>query len=189
MAGAASGISDACQHFDHPVAGWLSGDHTSPPLVSGSSPDSTNRRPTCDFNGRSISLAKCIQLRRLTCRTSTAPEKHESPLKAHTGCADALSMIISPKYVAWAQNDAQANDEPQSNEDAGGPGYDRYSDDQINRDLQRLLRRLDELNLHTARGPGERAVVSGIEHEVERIQHEEIRRARSRHPSSQRSAG
>jgi hypothetical protein len=97
-------------------------------------------------------------------------------------------MIISPKYVAWTQNDAQANDEPPSDEGTRGPRYDRYSDDQINRNLQQRLRRLDELNLHAAGGPAKRAVVSVIEQEVERIQSELIRRARSRHPSSQGSA-
>jgi hypothetical protein len=105
-------------------------------------------------------------------------------VKVCTGRADTLPMIISPKYVVRELD----RNEPSGNQTSGGLRYERYSDERLNRDLHRQLRRLDEMHLHPASGPGKTALIVRISYEVERIQGELIRRARKRHPSSQGSA-
>jgi hypothetical protein len=93
-------------------------------------------------------------------------------------------MTISPKYAVRELD----HDDHSGNETPGFLRCERYSDEQLNRDLHRQLRRVDEIHLHPASGPGKKALIAGISREVEWIQSELIRRARSRHPSSQGSA-
>ncbi len=86
-------------------------------------------------------------------------------------------MIIRPDYVLWGQDDT---DRP-SYKTSGSSRYEQYTADQIDRDLHRQLRRLDEIHLHPASGTGKTALIERISSEVEQMQNELIRRALSRH--------
>ena len=62
--------------------------------------------------------------------------------------------------------------------------FGRYSDDQLMAERERRQRQRSELSLHTDAEPAAHTALASIDREVERINDELIRRARSRHPSS-----
>ncbi|HEX3979664.1 MAG TPA: hypothetical protein VHW93_00480 [Acidimicrobiales bacterium] len=86
-------------------------------------------------------------------------------------------MIISPKYVAWAQDAESGEGTFDANVDLG-----RWSDDQLNADRDRRIEELSELT----RRPADQPLIDGLARDVELITNELVRRARARHPSSQR---
>lgn len=91
--------------------------------------------------------------------------------------ADAFEVIISPKYVAWAQGAESGEGTFDANVDLG-----RWSDDQLNAQRDHWLEELSELTRQSADQP----LIDGVARDVEALTNELVRRARARHPSSQR---
>jgi hypothetical protein len=91
--------------------------------------------------------------------------------------ADAFEVIISPRYVAGGQGD-------KSVESTLGADVDltRWSDDQLNADRDRRMEKLSELTRRSA----DQQLIDGMVRDVELVTNELVRRARARHPSSQR---
>ena len=96
------------------------------------------------------------------------------PFKAHPRGVDDLSMMIIPNYAQQAEND-----EPP---DKGEDEVDRYQgigDRELEAALDRCLRQMNGLGQESTSPAG-----TGVDHEVEQIQGELLRRARARHPST-----
>jgi hypothetical protein len=96
-------------------------------------------------------------------------------------CADAWKVIIGPKYVAWVQ-DA----EPSERTFGTVAELHRRSDDELHDDRDRRVEELSELTRSTVDATDNEQLIADITREVELLTNELVRRARARHPSSQR---
>ncbi len=74
---------------------------------------------------------------------------------------------------------------PKAGEVESVPNYSRYGEGQLVAERERRQKQLDELTLHTDRSAATGSLLASIDAEIERITDELVRRARSRHPSSQ----
>jgi hypothetical protein len=105
-------------------------------------------------------------------------------LKMQASRADALQVIITPKYVAWAQNPELPETEFDSDVDLS-----RWSDDQLSDGRDRRMEALSELTRRPGGETADKLRIDGIARDVKLITAELVRRARARHPSSQPWSG
>ncbi len=108
---------------------------------------------------------------------------HAGPdrLKAKPSPADVNPMSVHPDNLAWTQSEVPIRVVLDDDSD-----YSMYGNDQLIAERERQQSQLDELTMHPSSSPAVGQLRSSIESEVARITDELVRRARSRHPSSQR---
>lgn len=98
-------------------------------------------------------------------------------LKVKATWADAVEVIISPKYVAWGQGT-----EPVARTLEADVDLERWSDDQLSADRDRCMEVLSELTRRSA----DPQLIDSMARDVELVTNELVRRSRARHPSAQR---
>jgi hypothetical protein len=90
-------------------------------------------------------------------------------------------VIIGPKYVAWAQDADPSERTPDAVTE-----LHRWTDDQLNAERDCRMEELSELTRRTGDTSANQQLIADIAGDVELLTNELVRRARARHPSSQR---
>jgi hypothetical protein len=88
-------------------------------------------------------------------------------------------MSVHPDNLTWTQSDAPIRVVLDAETD-----YTGFDDEQLILERDRQRQQLDELNLHRGSSPAVAQLRDTLEREVDRMEEELHRRARSRHPSS-----
>jgi len=93
-------------------------------------------------------------------------------------------MSVHPDNLTWTQSEVPIRVVLDAESD-----YTVFDNEQLITERDRQQNQLDELTLHPGSSPAVGQLRSSIESEVGRMNDELLRRARSRHPSSNRPGG
>jgi hypothetical protein len=93
-------------------------------------------------------------------------------------------MSAHPQDLTWTKSD-----EPIQVLLDGDIDYTSFGDEELSIERDRQRQQLDELTLHPGSSPAVSQLRASIEREVGRMEDEQRRRARSRHPSSRGVSG
>jgi len=96
------------------------------------------------------------------------------PFKSRPGRSDVIPMLLGPRDATWTRGG-----EPSLQEVTGVANFSQLSDDQLIIERDRQRRRLDELTVNPGSSPAVCSLLVSIDHDVERMTEELIRRARS----------